>query len=80
VRLGAAAVAGRRARGRDPRAHRRNAQSTAAHGPSADRALERFLDELLRAADTVELVAGLALAHDALAAAYSAHLDGSNPM
>jgi hypothetical protein len=46
----------------------------------ADPALERFLDELLRAVDTVELVAGLALAHDALAAAYSAHLDGSNPL
>jgi hypothetical protein len=46
----------------------------------ADPALDRFLDELLRAEDTVELVAGLALAHDALAAAYRAHLDGSNPL
>ncbi|HUF49474.1 MAG TPA: hypothetical protein VMN60_01490 [Longimicrobiales bacterium] len=46
----------------------------------ADAALDAFLEEVLHAHDTVELVAGLEFAHAALAAAYRAHLDGSNPL
>jgi hypothetical protein len=45
-----------------------------------DPALDGFLEELVRAGDTVELVTGLHLAHAALADAYRDHLDGSNPL
>ncbi|HSK21200.1 MAG TPA: hypothetical protein VK912_18745 [Longimicrobiales bacterium] len=45
-----------------------------------DPALDAFLEELLRADDTTELVAGLAFAHDALVAAYRDHLERSNPL
>src|SRR5690606_35715019 len=45
-----------------------------------DDALETFLDEVLRAADTVELLAGLSLAHEAMAVAYRAHMESSNPL
>ncbi|HSJ30632.1 MAG TPA: hypothetical protein VK933_04305 [Longimicrobiales bacterium] len=45
-----------------------------------DAALDAFLEELLRADDTTELVAGLAFAHDALVAAYHDHLERSNPV
>jgi hypothetical protein len=45
-----------------------------------DKALDAFLDELLRADDTNELVAGLALTHNALVDAYRDHLDRSNPL
>ena len=44
-----------------------------------DAALEAFLDELIRAEDTVELLAGLyAVGHPALAAAYRAHIERTN--
>jgi len=46
----------------------------------ADPALETYLEELLRATDTVELVTGLHFAHDALAAAYREHLERTNPL
>ena len=45
-----------------------------------DAALDAFLEELLRADDTTELVTGLAFAHDALVAAYRDHLERSNPL
>ena len=46
-----------------------------------DPALDAFLEELLRARDTVELLAGVyGVAHPALAAAYRAHIDGTNPL
>ena len=46
-----------------------------------DAALDAFLDELLGARDTVELLAGLyGVAHPALAAAYRAHIDRTNPL
>jgi hypothetical protein len=46
-----------------------------------DAALEAFLEELIRAEDTVELLAGLyAVAHPALAAAYRAHIERTNPL
>ena len=46
-----------------------------------DLALDAFLDELLRARGTVELLAGLyGVAHPALAAAYRAHIDRTNPL
>jgi hypothetical protein len=45
-----------------------------------DPALDAFVEELLRAGDTVELVAGLYLVHDALVDAYRRHLNGSNPL
>ena len=46
-----------------------------------DAALDSFLEELLRARDTVELLAGLyAVAHPALIAAYRAHLASTNPL
>lgn len=45
-----------------------------------DAALDLFLEELLRARDTVELIAGLALTHLELANAYRRHLAGSNPL
>jgi hypothetical protein len=46
-----------------------------------DAALDTFLEELLRAGDTVELLAGLyGVAHPALAAAYRAHIDQTNPL
>lgn len=45
-----------------------------------DAALDAFMEELLRADDTTELVAGLAFAHDALVAAYRDHLERSNPL
>jgi hypothetical protein len=46
-----------------------------------DAALDAFLEELLRARDTVELLAGLyAVAHPALLAAYRAHLASTNPL
>jgi bacterioferritin (cytochrome b1) len=45
-----------------------------------DAALNAFLEELLRAQDTVELIAGLSFARTRLAAAYRAHLAGSNPL
>jgi hypothetical protein len=45
-----------------------------------DAALDAFMEELLRADDTTELVAGLAFAHDALVAAYRDHLDRFNPL
>ena len=52
--------------------------------PPLDRApaaaLDTFLEELLRAADTVELVAALHLVHAALIDAYRDHLDASNPL
>ena len=52
--------------------------------PPLDRApdsvLDAFLEELLRAAGTTELVAGLALAHSALVVAYRDHLERSNPL
>jgi hypothetical protein len=46
----------------------------------ADPALETYLEELLRATDTVELVTGLHFGHDALAAAYRDHLQRTNPL
>ena len=45
-----------------------------------DDRLNAWLEELLRARDTVELVAGLAHAHTALADAYRLHLEGANPL
>jgi hypothetical protein len=46
-----------------------------------DPALDAFLEELLRADDTVELLAGLyGVAHPALAAAYRAHIGRTNPL
>ena len=46
-----------------------------------DAALDAFIDELVRAGDTVELLAGLyGVAHPALAAAYRAHIDHTNPL
>ena len=46
-----------------------------------DAALDAFLEELVRAHDTVELLAGLyGVAHPALAAAYRAHIDQTNPL
>ena len=46
-----------------------------------DAALDAFIDELVRAGDTVELLAGLyGVAHPALAAAYRAHIDQTNPL
>ncbi|HEY7406832.1 MAG TPA: hypothetical protein VH638_01065 [Gemmatimonadaceae bacterium] len=46
-----------------------------------DSALDAFLEELLRAEGTVELLAGLyAVAHPALAAAYRGHIEGTNPL
>ena len=44
-------------------------------------ALDAFLEELLRPRDTVELLAGLyGVAHPALASAYRAHIDATNPL
>ena len=52
--------------------------------PPLDRApevtLDDFLEEVLAANDTTELLAGLRLAHDALASAYRAHLETTNPL
>ena len=52
--------------------------------PPLDRApddgLDAFLEELLHAHDTVELIAGLRFAHAGLAAAYRAHLAATNPL
>ena len=46
-----------------------------------DAALDGFLEELLRARDTVELLAGLyAVAHPALVAGYRAHIASTNPL
>lgn len=46
-----------------------------------DSALDTFLEELIRAEDTVELLAGLyGVAHPALAAAYRAHVERTNPL
>ena len=46
-----------------------------------DPALHAFLEELLRANDTVELLAGLyRVAHPAVASAYRAHLERTNPL
>jgi hypothetical protein len=46
-----------------------------------DPPLEAFLEELLRAEDTVELLAGLyAVAHPMLADAYRAHIGHTNPL
>lgn len=46
-----------------------------------DRALDAFLEELQRAEDTVELLAGLyGVAHPALASAYRAHIERTNPL
>jgi hypothetical protein len=45
-----------------------------------DPALDTFFAELLRAEDTLELVAGLALAHAMLAEALRTHIAGSNPL
>ena len=45
-----------------------------------DPALDAFLDEVLRAHDTTELLAGLRLAHAELASAYRAHLAATNPL
>jgi hypothetical protein len=46
-----------------------------------DSALDTFLDELIRAEDTVELLAGLyGVAHPALASAYRAHVERTNPL
>jgi hypothetical protein len=46
-----------------------------------DPPLEAFLDELVRAEDAVELLAGLyAVAHLALADAYRAHIERTNPL
>lgn len=46
-----------------------------------DRALDAFLEEVQRAEDTVELLAGLyGVAHPALASAYRAHLERTNPL
>ncbi|HJU70201.1 MAG TPA: hypothetical protein VJ650_18340 [Gemmatimonadaceae bacterium] len=48
---------------------------------SPDAALDAFLDELLHARDTIELLAGLyGVAHPALAAAYRSHIDRTNPL
>ena len=48
---------------------------------SPDAALDAFLEELVRAHDTVELLAGLyGVAHPALAAAYRAHTEQTNPL
>src|SRR5690606_40573563 len=46
----------------------------------ADAALDTFLEEVLRARDAVELVAGLGLVHSALASAVRVYLAGSNPL
>jgi hypothetical protein len=45
-----------------------------------DGALDAWLDELLHAADTLELTAGLHFAHAALVHAYRAHLEHTNPL
>jgi hypothetical protein len=48
---------------------------------SPDPALDAFLEELVRAGDTVELLAGLyGVAHPALSVAYRAHIDQTNPL
>lgn len=48
---------------------------------SPDATLDAFLEELLRARDTVELLAGLyGVAHPAMAAAYRTHIDRTNPL
>jgi hypothetical protein len=52
--------------------------------PSLDRppdaALDAFLEEVLRAHDTLELLAGLGLVHAELVAAYRRHLERANPL
>ena len=52
--------------------------------PPLDRApdatLDDFLQEVLAATDTTELLAGLRVAHDALASAYREHLAATNPL
>ena len=45
-----------------------------------DPALDAFLEEVLHARDTTELLAGLRLAHAALASAYRAHLGATNAL
>lgn len=45
-----------------------------------DIALDRFLEEVLRADDTVELVAGLGFAHEQVIRATRDYLDTSNPL
>lgn len=45
-----------------------------------DTALDTYFEELVRVRDTIELVAGLAFTHAALAEAYRRHIAGSNPL